>query len=73
MLLAGPVSHISIKCMNFVEILNVSLDLSTSYFAHLSRCRASFVYSCCPCRRLQGASEEESSQSRKWVNGSLPG
>ena len=32
--------------MDFVEIFNVSLDLSTIHFAHLSGCRASFVYSC---------------------------
>ena len=28
-MLAGPISHTSIQHMNFVEILNVSLDLST--------------------------------------------
>ena len=45
-LLAGPISHTSTQCMDFVEILNISLDLSTIYFAHFSGCRASFVYSC---------------------------
>ena len=28
MLLAGPISHTSIQYMDFVEIVNVSLDLS---------------------------------------------
>ena len=37
-LLAGPISHISIQCMDFIEILNVSLDVSTIYFAHFSGC-----------------------------------
>ena len=43
MLLAGPFTPTS---MDFVEIFNVSLDLSTIYFAHFSRCSASFVYIC---------------------------
>ena len=46
MLLAGPISHTSTQYMDFVDIFNVSLDLSTVYFAHFSGCRASFVYSC---------------------------
>ena len=46
MLLAGPISHNSTQYMDFVEIFNISLDLSTIYFAHFSWCRASFVYSC---------------------------
>ena len=37
-LLAGLVSHTSIQYMDFIEISNVSLDLSTIYFAHLSGC-----------------------------------
>ena len=35
MLLAGPISHTSIQYMDFVEIFNVSLDLSTIYFIFL--------------------------------------
>ena len=31
LLLAGPISHTSIQYMDFVEIFNVSLDLSTIY------------------------------------------
>ena len=46
MLLAGPISHTSTQYMDFVEIFNVSLDLSTVYFANFSGCRASFVYCC---------------------------
>ena len=38
MLLAGPVSHTSMDLMDFVEIFNISLDLSTIYFAHFSGC-----------------------------------
>ena len=34
--------------MDFVEIFNISLDLSTVHFAHFSGCCASFVYSCLP-------------------------
>ena len=34
--LAGLISHTSIQCMDFVEIFNVSLDMSTINFAHLS-------------------------------------
>ena len=37
-LLAGPISHISTQYIDFVEILNISLDLSTIYFAHFSGC-----------------------------------
>ena len=35
MLLAGLISHTSTQYIDFVEILNISLDLSTIYFAHL--------------------------------------
>ena len=35
MLLAGPISHSSIQHMDFVEILNILLDLSTFYFIFL--------------------------------------
>ena len=49
MLLAGPISHTSIQYMGFVEIFNVSLDLSTRYFAHFGGCWASFAYSCYSC------------------------
>ena len=45
-LLAGPISHNSTQYMDFVEIFYISLDLSTIYFSHFSRCSASFVYSC---------------------------
>ena len=38
MLLAGPFSRTSIPFMDFVELFNVSLDLSTIYFAHFSEC-----------------------------------
>ena len=34
MLLAGPVSHNSTQCMDFVKIFNIVLDLSTVYFSH---------------------------------------
>ena len=46
MLLAGPISPTSTQYIDFVEILNISPDLSTIYFAHFSGCCASFVYSC---------------------------
>ena len=45
MFLAGPISHTSTQYMDFVEIFNISLDLSTIYIAHFSGCWASFVYS----------------------------
>ena len=32
--------------MDFVHVFNISLDLSSNYFAHFSGCGASFVYSC---------------------------
>ena len=35
MLSAGLISHTSTHYMDFVEIFNVSLDLSTIYLAHL--------------------------------------
>ena len=38
MLLAGPISHNRTQYMDFVEICNISLDLSTVYFANFSRC-----------------------------------
>ena len=38
MLLAGPVSDTSPQYMDFVEIFNISLDLSTIYFAHFIGC-----------------------------------
>ena len=38
MLLAGPISHTSTQYIDYVEILNISLDLSTIYFAHFSGC-----------------------------------
>ena len=37
-LLAGPVSHTGMKYIDFVEILNVSLDFSPIDFARFSRC-----------------------------------
>ena len=54
MLLAGPISHTTIQCMDFVEIYNISLDFSYFFFHyifhfiifHFSGCLASFVYSC---------------------------
>ena len=45
MLLAGPISHTSTQYIDYVEILNISLDLSTIYFSRFGGCRASFVYS----------------------------
>ena len=41
MLLAGPISHTSTQCMDFVKFFNISLDLPTIYFAHFSECLAS--------------------------------
>ena len=38
MLLAGPISHTSAQYMDFVENFNISLNLSTIYFAHFSGC-----------------------------------
>ena len=38
MLLVGPVSHTTIQHMDFVEIFNVSFDLSTHYFVRFSGC-----------------------------------
>ena len=46
LLLVGPISQTSIHYMDFVEISNILLDLSTVYFAHFIRCRASFAYCC---------------------------
>ena len=37
-LLAGPISHTSTQYMDFVEIFNVWLDLSTVYFANFNGC-----------------------------------
>ena len=45
MLLAGPISHISIQYMDFVEIFNVSLDLPTIYMTRFSGFWGSFVSS----------------------------
>ena len=36
MMLAGPISHTSIQYMDFVEVFNVSLDLSAIYFIFLA-------------------------------------
>ena len=44
--LAGPISHTSTQYMDFVEIVSISLDLSTIYFAHFSGCWVSFGCSC---------------------------
>ena len=38
MLLAGPISHTSAQYMDFVEIFNISQDLSSIYFANFSGC-----------------------------------
>ena len=38
MLLAGPVSRASTRCMDFVEIFNIILDLSVACFSHFSGC-----------------------------------
>ena len=38
MLLAGPISHTSTQYIDFVEIFNILLDLSTIYFANFGRC-----------------------------------
>ena len=38
MLLAEPISHTSTQYMGFVEIFNISLDLSTVYFANFGGC-----------------------------------
>ena len=35
MSLATPISHTSTQHMDFVDIFNTSLDLSSIYFAHL--------------------------------------
>ena len=37
-LLAGQISHTSTQYIDFVEIFNISLDLSTIYFAHFPFC-----------------------------------
>ena len=37
-LLAGPISHTSTRCMDFVEIFNIILDLSITCFSHFSGC-----------------------------------
>ena len=38
MLLAGLISHTSTQYMDFVEIYNIVLDLSTIYFSDFSWC-----------------------------------
>ena len=35
---AGPISHTSTRCMDFVEIFNIILDLSITCFSHFSGC-----------------------------------
>ena len=40
MLLAGPISHTCTRCMDFVEIFNIILDLSTTCFSWV----LSFLY-----------------------------
>ena len=37
-LLARPISHTGTQYMDFVEIFNISLDLSTIHFTNLSGC-----------------------------------
>ena len=44
MLLAGPISHTSTRCMDFVEIFNIILDLSITCFSRFSGCWASFMF-----------------------------
>ena len=43
-LLAGPISHTSTRCMDLVEIFNIILDLSITCFSHFSGCWASFMF-----------------------------
>ena len=43
-LLAGPISHTSTRCMDFVEIFNIILDLSITCFSRFSGCWASFMF-----------------------------
>ena len=38
MLLAGTNSHTSTECMDFIGFFNISLDLSTIYYANFSGC-----------------------------------
>ena len=38
MLVVGPISHTDTQCMDFVDIFNISLDLSTIYFVHFNEC-----------------------------------
>ena len=38
MLLAGPISHTSTQYMDFVEMFDIVLDLSTIYIFHFSGC-----------------------------------
>ena len=45
-LLVGPISHTSTQYMDFVEIVNILLDLSTTCSSHFSGSWAPFVYSC---------------------------
>ena len=46
MLLAESISRTSTQYMNSVRGFNISLDLSTMYFAHFGMCQISLVYSC---------------------------
>ena len=43
-LLAGPISHTSTWCMDFVEIFNIILDLSITCFSHFSGGWAAFMF-----------------------------
>ena len=36
--LAGPISHTSTRCMDYVEIFNIILDLSITCFFRFSGC-----------------------------------
>ena len=46
MLLFGPISHTCNQYMDFVETFNISLNLSTIYFAYFSGCWTSVLYGC---------------------------
>ena len=45
MLLAGPISHTSSRCMDFVEIFNIILDLSITFFSFYWVLSFLYVYS----------------------------
>ena len=40
------INNINTQYLDFVEIFDISLDLSPIYLAHFSGCWTSFVYSC---------------------------